>query len=98
MDKELFLSSLVGKLYKVLPLYEDGGSEVFLYLERLIAELNGAMYTFPELTEEENYISIVNNLNYILHCGCSLVECRRQTFDSISLAKKLRRGGNYGES
>lgn len=98
MDRNLFLASLVGKIYKVLPLYENGGTEVFLYIERLVAELNGAMFTFPELSNEEYYISIVNNLNYILHCGCSLSECRRQTFDSITLVKKLRQEVNHGES
>lgn len=89
MELHNFLRSLTDKIYKVLPMYESGDSGVFTYIERFIAELKGGMYTFPVLQSEGQYISVINNLNYILHCQCSVEECRRQTFDSISLVKKI---------
>lgn len=100
MELQKFLSSLVDKIYKVLPMYECNDSGVYVYLERFIAELKGGMYTFPVLQTEKQYISIINNLNYILHCQCSIEDCRRQTFDSISMAKKIMKNleGYHGES
>lgn len=100
MELQNFLSSLIDKIYKVLPMYEAGDEGVFVYIERFVAELKGGMYTFPALQSEGQYISIINNLNYILHCQCSVEECRRQTFDSISLAKKIKKNleDYHGES
>lgn len=91
MDLSIFLSSVINKIYKILPLYEMDEQTTLLYVERLIAELNGSLHTFPELGHDKNFISAMNNLNYILHCGCSVVECRRQVFDSIDYVKKVQR-------
>lgn len=100
MQLHEYLQSLVGKVYKVLPMFEEGDEDVFSYLRRFTAELQGGLYTFPELEQEENYTSIINNLNYILYCQCTVADCKRQVFDSIALIKKILRKmeGDYGRS
>lgn len=95
MTLATFVSSLPKKIYKILPLFEDArcGKQVFLseYIDSLLIELRGAFETFPEMTESEMYISVVNTVHYF-HAyvdSMSLTVCRREVFKMMSMLRQM---------
>ena len=80
---------LVGKLYKILPLWElqfsgDITTEVYWkYLNSLTKEVIGALDTYPDLNQDGGYITIVNTLNYMKSHEITHEECRSEVFKMI---------------
>lgn len=89
-----FLSSLTGKIYKLIPMRDDAesGAEVFLdkYLDSLLIELMGAMDTYPDLSSDNQYISIVNTAQYMAHHEISHSVWRRESFKMLNALDRLR--------
>ena len=55
-----FLGSIIGKIYKVLPLKEEGNSYLPEYLDSLLVQLKGALVTYPGLSSNVRYITVIN--------------------------------------
>ena len=96
MSLTLFLDSLTGKIFKILPLKEkkDNGVAVHLeeYLESLLIEISGAYNTFPELSKSVDYLTIVNIMEYLSQNEVSKRVCKREIFKMIDLIKKTKEG------
>nr|WP_294372104.1 hypothetical protein [uncultured Ruminococcus sp.] len=98
MTTQHFLASLVGKVFKILPLFEDArcGKEVFLkgYIDSLLIELRGAFYTFPELVDSDKFVAVVNTINYFNAYldDMSLTVCRREVLKAVNILKRLSGG------
>lgn len=71
MRYDSYLRSMIGRIFKLLPLREqtDLGANMFLdaYVDDLSLDAAGAMMTFPELYERASFVSVVNSLNYMQH-------------------------------
>lgn len=89
MNLKNYLNSLTPKIFKILPMFEERDPGLPAYLERLLAELRGSTYTFPDLAMDGFYVSVINNLNYLLHYEFNKSECKRMVFDSISLVERI---------
>ena len=88
-----FLNSLTGKIYKLIPMRDDAesGVEVFLdkYLDSLLIELMGAMDTFPDLSRDNQYLSIVNTAQYMAHHEISHAVWRRESFKMLNMLDRV---------
>lgn len=101
MSLSSYLKFLVGKLYKILPLWElqvaEGISSdaYWKYLNSLIKEIIGALDTYPELREDNGYISVVNTLNYMKSHEVTHEECRSEVFKMIGQIELSEKGLIY---
>lgn len=101
MSLSSYRKLLVGKLYKILPLWElrssDGISSesYWKYLNSLIKEIIGALDTYPELCEDGGYISVVNTLNYMKSHEVTHEECRSEVFKMIGQIELSEKGLIY---
>lgn len=99
----VFIHSMVGKVYKVLPLKEesDAGMDTHFaeYLDSLCADAVGAFDTFPELQKIPHYITVVNSLQYLNHNDFDHSICKREVFKIIRLLQSIEHeiGGDSGE-
>ena len=94
MDKQTlikFLNSRIGKLYKILPLYEASQENAKVYIKSLKRELMGSTHTFEELAENVDFLSLINILNYLAYEqeDYSCYELRSEVFKSISLLNSI---------
>ena len=97
----VFIHSMVGKVYKILPLKEehDAGEDTHIaeYIDSLCTDAVGAFETFNELKAMASYITIVNTLQYLNTNDFDHVVCKREVFKMIRLLQQIEReiGGDY---
>ena len=96
----VYLHSLTGKLFKILPLREEHGDSGYLsYLDSLWMEMSGACSTFPDLWQDADYIAILNIIGYLNTHSVTVEQCKREVFKTIDLIKKVqaKNGGDTVE-
>lgn len=96
----VYIRSMVGKVYKILPLKEefDAGEDTHFkdYINSLCADAMGALETFPELRLVPSYITVLNSLQFLNINEFDHHTCKREVFKMIRLLQKLehKMGGN----
>lgn len=86
-----FLKGLIGAIYKILPLKEENNSYLDDYLDSLTIQLTGALETYPELSSNTKYISIINSIQYFRKNEFNVKQCRREVFKCIENVKKIQK-------
>lgn len=87
---ENYLNSLIGKLYKLLPIRENSPETFPTYSRGLRDELFGFKGLVIALSHDPSYVSIMSMLqNFIDSPECPVEDVRREVFSMISLCKKL---------
>lgn len=84
-----YIQSLFGKIYKMLPIFEENKEALPIYAKSLAIELIGATFTFPVLKTEKHYIDIINIVNYIAENDIDHFTCKKQVFKCRDLVGKI---------
>lgn len=83
-----FASDLVNKIFKLLPMKEEGNTTITDYHRYLMYKLTGFGALFPHLSNQAGFVSLLSSLESLL-----LVEdmkvYRSIVFECIEIAKKL---------
>lgn len=88
-----YLNDIIGKIYKVLPLKEEGNSYLSEYLDSLLIQLKGAETTYLLLSSNPRYISIVNCIQYFCDNDFTSRQCKREVFRCIESIKQIQKEG-----
>ena len=93
MSLALFIESLTGKIFKILPLSEEESNgaqnHVYEYLDSLKIEMFGAIVTFPALFKNVEYTSVLNIVQYLSVNEVSIKRCKREVFKALRLLNKI---------
>lgn len=85
-----FIKSMIkSQLFKILPMKEENNEFLNEYLDSLFSELLGGLYVFEELTNNVEYIRILNTIRFLKEKECTVKQCKREVFKMINLAKKV---------
>lgn len=86
-----YLEDKIGKIFKILPLYENDVRTLPTYIESLNMELSGAGELFIELNNNPDYITVMATLEYLIkHIGeIDKATCKREVFKCIGLIKQI---------
>jgi len=92
----IYVDSLHGKVFKILPQKEEHNPNLEKYLMNLCIEVKGAYCVFPELAKISEYIDLVNILHYLYHHDFDVMTCRVQMFKMQTLINSIqaRLGGD----
>jgi len=85
-----YFNFLIGRIYKILPLYEEQDQNLVKYLESLQRELIGNLSLVEELKCEGYFILLLNKIEYLINEKYSHEICRKEVFEIISAIEKLR--------
>ena len=86
-----YLSSLVNRFFKILPMREANESTLSTYMESLMNELIGCKQLPTGLGGDAMYLSLLATLQYLIdHQDSSERVFRREVFKSISICNHLR--------
>lgn len=84
--KILYLNSLIGKVYKILPLYENETNEIFkIYLGGLLIDINSANVLFDGIL-----IDLIVKIHSIYVNDFDHKQVRKIVLECTNLVKKIR--------
>ena len=82
-----YLDNLIGRVFKILPLKEEGSETVDDYIRNLLYELTGNKELIAYLNNDSRYEAILSNLQKLI----SLKEnYRAVVFNTIALITQIR--------
>lgn len=77
-----YLRALIGKFYKILPMYEEQSPTIDTYISSLIFELTGGVKIIEEVKYDGRYLSLISVLGNLSNCN-DLKVCKREVFKCI---------------
>lgn len=86
-----FLSSLTGKLFKILPLYEEENVHLSSYIHSLSIQAEG-FASICELASDPDYLSLLGTLNGMqkqVELSNNRKTVKREVFKMINISKQL---------
>lgn len=88
---EYYLSSLIDRFYKILPLKEEAEPSLYGYMDSFIRELTGFESLFHSFHGDPRFISLISILQYMVdNPDCPVDIVRKEVFHAISICKCLR--------
>jgi len=95
--EECYLHALVGKIFKLLPIREEGDPDAFkAYAQGLQRELAGCDSVLRRVACDPDWVSILAVLANIIEGDVAFARFRRDVFRMISLCEKLISRHFYG--
>lgn len=93
-----YLSSLVNRFFKILPIRENGEESLATYIRSLQMELVGCAAIIIAFNEDPAYLSLLSILQYLVdNPETELKEVRREVFHAINICNKLKSKYSEGE-
>ncbi len=87
---ENYLNSLIGKLYKILPIRENSPETFPTYARGLRDELAGFRGLADSVCHDPALVSMISLLqNFVDSPECPVVDVKREVFGMISSCKKM---------
>lgn len=94
--------SLIDRVYKILPLFEEKNEGLFSYIQSLILELHGLYWTVDSIQGNGDYLILLATLesvsDYALFCDKkdhSVV--KREVFKCLEVIRKIKESSESGE-
>ena len=85
-----YMRSLVDRLFKILPLWEDGEETLPTYLDSLRLELLGFRSMMFALHHDQDYVTLIAIIQYLIdRPETSVRTVKREVFRAISICNKL---------
>ena len=88
-----YFNSMVGKVFKVLPLYDEGNLGINTYIESLLFELYGLQKAVVLADIEKDYVSLVSTLESVeselAKIDINKQVLKRELFKCIDIVKNM---------
>lgn len=85
-----YLNFLIGRVFKILPIFENEPDTLTDYLESLLIELTGAKSIVNKLKHDVLFLSLLSILQYISENKCDHKVLKREIFKCIGIVEKLK--------
>lgn len=85
----LYLKTMIGSVYKILPMYEDNNITLHDYLDSLYVQLVGATEYYDELRFNQRFQSIINIIQFFRTKEFDKKICKREVLKATNILDKL---------
>lgn len=85
----MFLNSMIGAVYKILPMNDNEDTTLPSHLDSLYVQLVGGAETYPELKYCQYYHSIINIVRYFRTQEYDKRTCKREVFKCTNILDRL---------
>lgn len=85
-----YLTLLIDKIFKILPMKENKVSTLSVYLDSLQIEIIGCMNLFPEFKDEPHFITLLSKIQFLSDSNSSNEIYKREIFNMINIVEKLQ--------
>lgn len=91
-----YFDFLIDRVWKILPMREEGNTDLKKYMESLQRELIGNLHLVEELKYDGDFIKIMNKIEFLINEEYTHEICRKEVFESISIIETLSDRYNLG--
>ena len=84
-----FLTSMIGSIFKILPLYDENNVGLQSHIDSVAIQLIGAMDTFQELKTTQKYIPVINSINFLRKNEYTKRQCKREVLRCTNILEKM---------
>lgn len=84
-----YLNYMINCIFKILPLKEEDNKGLKEYLDSVLIQVLGSIETYPELSDNQKYVSIINTLYYLKNNDFTTKQCKRETFKCINILQEM---------
>jgi hypothetical protein len=88
-----YLSLLIDKIFKILPMKEKNISTLYVYLDSLQIEILGCMGLSIEFKNDPEFITLLSTIQYLCNSTSDDKTYKREVFKMIKIIEKLQ--GKY---
>lgn len=89
---ENYLSALVNRFFKILPLREAEDATLPIYIQSLQSEMMGCKVFVEELGNTPEFLSLLSILQFLRdNSNCSVKIVKREVFKTINICGKLKK-------
>lgn len=87
-----YFKYMIGKIYKILPMSEEGCTTLVSYLESLKVEMLGSYTLYRQLMEEPQFMTALNIIEYLINnSDCEHSVYRREVFKAIGCIENINK-------
>lgn len=86
-----YFKSLVGKTFKILPLYEEDSSTLPSYLKSYQRELIGDSKLFKELVDEPKFITLLATIEFLASGDYDHDVCKSEVLKCTNIINDINR-------
>lgn len=90
----VYINNLGKSIFKILPLKEEHNKGLNEYIDSLLIQMNGALITYPQLKCNNEYIAMLNIINYFSCNEFNVRQCKREVFKCLNILDTLKK--EYG--
>jgi hypothetical protein len=94
LDESVFqnyFQYMIGKIYKILPMKEEGCKTLTSYLESLKIEMIGSYGLYRQLMEEPQFMTALNIVEYLIDNDYDNAICKREVFKAIRCIENINK-------
>lgn len=84
-----YFNFMIGRVWKILPMTEEGNLHLREYMESLQRELIGNMNLVEELKFDGYFITLLNKIEFLISQKYNHDVCRKEIFECIDIINKL---------
>ena len=85
----LYLKTMIGSIYKILPMYDNKDLTLHDHLDSLYVQLVGASEFYEELKYNQRFYSIINIIQYFRTNEFDKKTCKREVLKCTNILDKL---------
>ena len=85
----LYLNTMIGAIYKILPMYDNEDLTLRDHLDSLYVQLVGASEFYEELKFNQRFYSIINIIQYFRTNEFDKKTCKREVLKCTNILDKL---------
>lgn len=93
-----YLTSLVDRIFKILPLYEEKNEGLVRYIDSLVFELQGLETVITDMSFDTDYIILLATMRSLESESKTLTAktstVKREVFKCINLVKRIKESGD----
>lgn len=85
------VGGLVNQFFKILPIKENGEATLQKYMLSLQKEMLGLHSLIVALHDDQQYLSLLSILQYLIEHECDIATVRSEVFKAINILKRLQK-------
>jgi hypothetical protein len=84
-----YINTLIGKTFKILPLFEENSPTLTPYIKSYQRELVGVGYLFECFKDEPKFIALLATIEYLANASYDHDTCKAEVFKCTNLISEI---------